>query len=89
MMRGSVYSTKNMSDEELQMAIDLLLIVDWRRDGKELGGNFAHLTRLLGEESRERVAKQLESPMVKSLTVVDAKGKACITFPFQACAPVA
>ncbi|TLX16122.1 hypothetical protein FFR93_02015 [Rhizobium sp. MHM7A] len=73
---GFGYSTKNMSDEELQMAIveDLLLIVDWRRDGKELGGNFAHLTRLLGEESRERVAKQLESPMVKSLTVVDAKG---------------
>lgn len=74
---GFGYSTKNMNDEELQMAIieDLLLIVDWRRNGKELGGNFAYLTRFLGEDSRKRVATQMESPMVKSLTVVDAEGK--------------
>jgi hypothetical protein len=73
---GFGYSTKNMSDEELQMAIveDLLLIVDWRRDGKELGGDFAHLTRFLDGESQMRVADQLESPMVKSLTVIDDKG---------------
>jgi hypothetical protein len=73
---GFGYSTKRMTDEELQMAIieDLLLIVDWRRDGKELGGDFAHLTRFLDAESRDRVKKQLDSPMVKSLTVIDATG---------------
>lgn len=74
---GFGYSTKNMSDEELQMAIieDLLLVVDWRRQGKELGGDFSHLTRFLDEESRERVARQIEAPMVKSLITVDADGK--------------
>lgn len=73
---GIGYSTKSMSDEELQMAIieDLLLIVDWRRNGKGLGGDFAFLTRFLGEASRKRVATQMESPMVKSLTVVDVNG---------------
>ena len=73
---GFGYSTKNMSDEELQMAIieDLLLIVDWRRDGKELGGGFDHLTRFLDEASRDRVRKQMDSPMVKSLTIVTATG---------------
>ncbi len=73
---GFGYSTKKMSDDELQMAIieDLLLIVDWRRDGKELGGGFDHLTRFLDEASRDRVRKQIESPMVKSLTIITATG---------------
>jgi len=73
---GFGYSTKNMNDEELQMAIleDLLLIVDWRRQGKEVSGDFAHLTRFLDEDSRKRVADQLQSPLVKSLTIVDENG---------------
>ena len=73
---GIGYSTKKMSDEELQMAIieDLLMIVDWRKDRKELGGGFDHLTRFLDVESRERVRKQMDSPMVKSLTVIAENG---------------
>jgi hypothetical protein len=78
---GFGYATKNMNDEELQMAIieDLLLVIDWRRQGKEVGGDFDHLTRFLDAESRNRVAAQINSPMVKSLITVDVAGKIEIT----------
>lgn len=74
---GFGYTTKAMSEEELQQAIveDLLLIVQFRSEGKECGGDFVHLTRFLDQFSRDRVAAQLESPMVKSLTMRGLNGE--------------
>jgi hypothetical protein len=75
------YSIDAMSDEELQQAVieDLLLVVKWRMDGKEVGGDFHHLTRFLDEEQSKRVAKALEAPMVKSLITVVPTGAIEIT----------
>lgn len=70
------YSTKAMTDEELQQALveDLLLVVKWRVDGKEVGGDFGHLTRFLDDEGKTRVRRALDAPMVKSLLSVSPAG---------------
>lgn len=70
------YSTKFMNDEALQQAAveDLLNIVDWRMQGKEVGGDIDHLTRFLEGNSKQRAIAAFDSDMVKSLTVVHENG---------------
>lgn len=74
--KNGIYSTRNMTDEELQMAIieDLLNVVIWRVQGKDVSGTIEHHLRFLEGASRERARNAFSSPLVRSLTLILPNG---------------
>lgn len=74
--KDGLYSTENMTDEALEQTIveDLLSVVYWRMQGKDVSGTREHHLRFLEGKSLERARLAFNSPMVKSLTVMLPNG---------------